>query len=101
MMLNEGMQFSPICHEIGYHGNVPKVIGKQSPDRSSGIMFHQSSKFGVKTVPVHREMIGLQGDRRPLKNKTRKLCCRKDVRAMRLGIFDRFAQSDNTHMVRC
>ena len=31
-----------------------------------------------------------------LKN-TRKLCSH---RAMRLGIFDRFAQSDNTHMVR-
>ena len=33
--------------------------------------------------------------------KTRKLCYRKDVGAMRLGIFDRFSQSDNTHMVRC
>ena len=34
-------------------------------------------------------------------NLTRRLCYRKDVRAMRLEIFDRFAQSDNTHMVCC
>ena len=36
-----------------------------------------------------------------MKEVTRKLCYRKDVRAMCLGIFDRFAQSDNTHMVHC
>jgi len=31
------------------------------------------------------------------KRLTRKLCYCKDVHAMRLGIFYKFAQSDNTH----
>jgi len=60
----------------------------------------QTTDAATETEVSHSDRLLFQSLRLTSK-LTRKLCYCKDVHAMCLGIFDRFAQSDNTHMVRC
>jgi len=64
-MLNESevWNFHRFAHKIGYHSNVPLVIGKRMSDRSSEIMSPPILKIWWRLVQYILRLTGLRGDR--------------------------------------
>jgi len=50
----------PILTKIGFHGNMPREMGKRGPDRSYSCKYPSFCEKIVKIGPVNLEIIGLQ-----------------------------------------